>query len=128
MPRNSKDFYILFSKVDTANNKKDIAVVSGYNMIAQQIQQACLTQKGELMADPYFGSDYYSFIFSGKISMFGLQNKLESVIRYAVPTLYDVKVTIKNYTEELLKFDVGFSLSDSIKSQTLICSIEVPLS
>jgi hypothetical protein len=127
MPKNSKDFNIFFSKVTTANQIKDIAVVTGYNKIVQQIEQACLTQKGELMADPNFGSNYYSFKFSMGISLPALNSNIRNVIKYAIPTLYDVTVNTTEYTDEILKFDVTFTTNDTIKKQTMTCTLEVPL-
>lgn len=127
MATNSKDFSILFPKITTSNSIKDFAVVSGYNMIVQQIQQACLTQKGELMADPNFGSNYYSFKFAAGISNAALENALKNSIEYSVKSLYNVKVKINYYSNDLIQFTVTFTTGDGINKQTMNCNLEVPL-
>ena len=44
----TKDLNILGTKVITANNKKDISLVNGYNSYVQKIENICRTQKGEI--------------------------------------------------------------------------------
>lgn len=123
----SKDFSVLFPKITTTNQVKDFAMVTGYNMIVQQIQQACLTQKGELMADPNFGSNYYSYKFAAGVSLGALESALKNSIQYGVKSIYNVKVKINYYSNSLVQFTVTFSTSSGVSNQVMTCSIEVPL-
>jgi hypothetical protein len=127
MAINSKDFSILFPKISTSSEFKDIGMVTGYNMIVQQIEQACLTQKGELMADPIFGSNYYSYKYSAGISIPALENSLKNTITYGVKNIYNVSVKVSSYSDSLIQFNATFSIADGVNKQTMTCSIEVPL-
>jgi len=122
-----KDFSILMTKVSAANNKKDIGMVSNYNKIVQQIEQAAKVNKGELMADPFFGSNYFQFSFDGIADVAMMRTVIKDSIEYAIPDLINVSVELLENTETSLIFDINFTLSDFLNTQNNInCVIEVP--
>lgn len=127
MAKNTKDFSIFLTKVSTDNATKDFSVVTGYNMLVQQIEQACKVNKGELMADPYFGSDINQFLYSDQINKNFIQGFLSNSINYGVTDVNNVVVKNMNYGESSLTFEVEFSVSNSVNSQSVKCNIEVPL-
>ena len=115
------------SKVSTTNAKKDISLVSGYNKVVQQVEHASKVNRGELMADPFFGSSYYEYIFDGVSDISMMRVSIKNSIEYGIPDLINVSVELLENTEISLIFDVNFTLSDYINSQTDInCVIEVP--
>lgn len=128
MANNSKDFSILLTKVTTANSKKDISVVSGLNKIVQLIEQACKVNQGELMADYYFGSNFYQYKFTGLTNKSLLQATLAHTIQYAIPSITNITVLLTDVSDEYMTFDITFTTSNSVNSQiNSSCTIEVPL-
>ena len=122
-----KDFSILLSKVSTTNAKKDISLVSGFNKIVQQVDQSAKVNKGELMADPYFGSNMYQYIFDGLADIAMMRTSIQDSIEYGIPDIFNISVELIENTGFSLIFDVNFSTTDYINSQTDInCVIEVP--
>lgn len=123
MPR--KDFSILLEPVNTIYTKKDISMVSGYNYIVQSIEHIMKTQKGELISNMDLGSDYFSYSFGTQDKAF-LEINLAAYIQAAIPQIQNVKINMIYYNEDMLQFEVKFSLFDGIKSQNNIsCFIEV---
>lgn len=115
------------TKVTTSNDKKDISLVSNYNKIVQQIEQAAKTNKGELMADPYFGSNSFQFTYDGVTDIAMTRVSVKDSIEYAVPELLNLTVQLTENTDTSLIFDVNFSLSDYLNTQDNInCTIEIP--
>lgn len=124
---NLKDFNILGLKIDTAANKKDITLVSGYNSYIQQIENVLKTQKGELPSDPFFGSNYFNFIFNPtKLKSF-TEVDLGDYILSAIPSLSDVNVNIIYFDENKSIINVKFKTSTYLKKQNMECNIEVPI-
>lgn len=122
-----KDFSILMTKVTSANNKKDISIVSNYNKIVQQIEQSAKVNKGELMADPFFGSNYFQFSFDGIADVAMMRTVIKDSIEYSIPDLINLSVELLENTGTSLIFDITFSLSDYLNNQDNInCVIEVP--
>jgi len=128
MPKNSKDFDILLRKVTTSNTKKDISVVSGYNMIVQQIEQVCKSNQGELMADPYFGSNVYQYIYDNQYDKNLIELFVTNSIQYGVKSAYNVIVKMTESNSSYITFNIKFSLGNSVNNQkTIECNIEVPI-
>lgn len=127
MAKNTKDFSIFLTKVSSDNSTKDFSVVTGYNMLVQQIEQACKVNQGELMADPYFGSNINQFIYSDQINKNFIQGFLSNSINYGVSNISNVIVKNMNFSETYLNFEVEFSVSNSVNKQSVKCNIEVPL-
>lgn len=121
-----RDFSILLNQIETAQNKKDIAVVSGYNAVVQYIEHIMKTQKGELVSDMSLGSDYFSYIF-GSADGGGLELNIASYIQAAIPQITDVKVFLISQSDSILSFQIQFSILDGLKVQkNASCFIEVP--
>lgn len=121
-----RDFSILLNQIETAQNKKDIAVVSGYNAVVQYIEHIMKTQKGELVSDMSLGSDYFSYIF-GSADGGGLELNIASYIQAAIPQITDVKVFLVSQSDSILSFQIQFSILDGLKVQkNASCFIEVP--
>lgn len=128
MANNSKDFSVLLTKVTTTNSKKDISMVTGLNKTVQLVEQACKVNQGELMADYYFGSDFYQYKFTGLANTSMLQAMLSNSIQYSVPELSNVTVKLTEATDVTMNFDITFTTSDSVNKQVNAqCTIEVPL-
>lgn len=113
-----KDFSILLEKINTKAIKKDISMVSGFNAYSQYIENVCKTQKGELVADLNFGSDYFSYIFAGQNDVGGLEAALASYIQASIPQVYNVKVTLQYASETVYQFFIEYSLNNGINSQS----------
>lgn len=96
-------------------------------MLVQQIEQACKVNQGELMADPYFGSNINQFIYSDQINKNFIQGFLSNSINYGVSNISNVIVKNMNFSETYLNFEVEFSVSNSVNKQSVKCNIEVPL-
>lgn len=127
MAANSKDFSILMTKVSTANAKKDISLVTGDNKIVQIVEQACKVNQGELMADPYFGSNYFQYLFTGSGTKAETQINVKNSIEYAIPNIYNLSVQMSESTETSIVFNISFNTTDFINSQNGVeCIIEVP--
>lgn len=127
MAANSKDFSILMTKVSTANAKKDISLVTGDNKIVQIVEQACKVNQGELMADPYFGSNYFQYLFTGSGTKSETQINVKNSIEYAIPNIYNLSVQMSESTETSIVFNISFNTTDFINSQNGVeCIIEVP--
>lgn len=125
--QNLRDFNILGLKVVTANNKKDISLVSGYNSYAQKIEQVLKTQKGELPSDISIGTNYYDFIFNPLSYKALLESEMAAFVQYAIPTIFDVRAKISYYDSLKILVDVFYKTSTDLKQQTSTCTIEVPL-
>lgn len=123
-----KDFSIFLETATTTNNTKDFAVVSGFNSIVQQIEHVAKTHQNELISDMKFGSKFYDYIYSGNLDRSLINLSFSSAVQAALPSLSNVKVNMSYYSDNLIKFDVYFSLYDGIKKQeNIYCNIEVPL-
>jgi hypothetical protein len=128
MANNSKDFSILLTKVTTNNSKKDISMVSGLNKTVQLVEQACKVNQGELMADFFFGSNFYQYKFTGRVNPSMLQAMLANSVQYALPNLLNVTVKLVEATDDVMTFDITFTTSNSVNTQiNAQCTIEVPL-
>lgn len=123
----TKDLNILGLKVTTANNKKDIAMVSNYNSYVQKIEHICKLQKGEIPSDMNLGSDYYSFIFNPGANKPLLQNNLQNYIKVGIREISEVLVTIGYYDETKILLNVTFTIGNGVNQQKSACKIEVPL-
>jgi phage baseplate assembly protein W len=123
----AKDFSILLEPVTTSATKKDISLVSGYNAYAQYIENIMKTQKGELVTDMNFGTDYFTYIF-GTNDPGVLETNLSAYIAAAIPKITEVKVNLISQSNTTMDFQVFFSFYDGIKTQRNIsCFVEVPL-
>lgn len=124
----NKDFSIFLETVPSINNKKDFAVVSGYNSIIQQIEHVAKTHQNELISDMKFGSKFYDYIYSGNIDRNLINLTFESAIKSSIKNITNVRANMSYYSNSLIKFDVYFSLYDGIKNQeNIFCNIEVSL-
>jgi phage baseplate assembly protein W len=122
-----KDFSILLEKVETAQTKKDVGIVTGFNAISQYIEHILKTQKGELISDMNMGSDYFSYIF-GTNDPGLLELNLSAYIQAAIPKISDVRVDLLSQEDEQLSFQINFSIFDGIKTQNnASCFVEVDL-
>jgi hypothetical protein len=122
-----RDFSILLEKVDTAQTKKDVGIVTGFNAISQYIEHIMKTQKGELISDMNMGSDYFSYIF-GTNDPGLLELNLAAYIQAAIPQISDVRVDLLSQEDEQLSFQINFSIFDGIKTQNnASCFVEVDL-
>lgn len=121
-----QDFSILFEKIPSTGNKTDISMVSGFNSIVQKINHLFNTNKGELVSDKNFGSDYYVYLFDPLSNKTSLEANLANYIKASITNLSSVKVNLVSCTEDLLEFDVLFSYFDgSVLNENIFCSIEV---
>lgn len=124
----NKDFSILLEKIPSASEKTDIAMVSGYNSVIQKITHLFNTNKGELTSDKNFGSDYYVYLFDPVANKKNVEANLSHYIKASVPELSFVKVTLTEYTDAKLVFNVRFSYFDGLINKSNInCTIEVTL-
>jgi hypothetical protein len=124
---NLKDFNILGLKIDTSATKKDIAIVTGYNQYVQKIENVCKTQQGELPSSPYFGSNYFEFIFDPVSNKPFTEVNLEGFITNGVKGLGAVNVFITYFDEQKAILNINFTTSNYLKTQKMQCTIEVPL-
>lgn len=121
-----QDFSILLEPVQTTTSKKDISIVTGFNAISQYIEHVMKTQKGELISNMDLGSDYFSYIF-GTRDKSVLEFNIASYIEAAIPQLKNIKVTLTYFSEDILQFEVKFSIFNGgiKKQQNSSCFIEV---
>ena len=124
---NLKDFNILGFKVSTNASKKDIGIVSGYNMYVQKIENICKTQQGELPSSPSLGSNYYNLIFDPLSNKSFTEIDLDSFIKYGIKDIQNVKTQIVYADDQRCRINVKFLLSNYLKNQNMECTIEVPL-
>lgn len=123
-----KDFSILFEKISNTSGSKDIAMVSGYNSYAQQIEVVCKTQKGELVSDMNLGSNFYTYAFNGGTNQGLLESSLAAYIQAAIKTILNVKVKLQYFSENNFQFIVSYSVSDGISKTTAASAfVEVEL-
>lgn len=123
-----KDFSITLQKVKTSAITNDIGMVSGFNAIAQYIENITKTQKGEIPSDYNFGSDYFNYIFNGSADAGVMELKLAADIASKIPQLIDVRVSLIDFTETNINFEIFYSLNDGInKQKNSSCLIEVIL-
>lgn len=123
-----KDFSITLQKIKTSASTNDIAIVTGFNAITQYIENISKTQKGEVPSDVNFGSDYFNYIFNGNADPGVMELKLAADISSKIPELIDVKVSVVDFTETVVTFEVFYSLNNGItKQQNSSCFIEVKL-
>lgn len=128
MRTNSKDFSILLTKVSTSNAKKDISLVTGDNKYVQIIEHACKVNQGELVSNPFFGSNYFQYIFNGSGTKYTTERIVRNSIEYALPGVSNISVELIESSEISLTFNVSYSVTDSINSQNKVeCIIEVPI-
>jgi hypothetical protein len=113
----TKDFSILLEKVNTRATAKDISLVSGYNAYSQYIENVCKTQKGELVADINFGSDYFNYIFAGQADIGSLEAALAAYIEASITSITNVVVKTQNVTDTVFEFFITYSISDGINAQ-----------
>jgi len=123
-----KDFSILFEKIPTTSDTTDIAMVSGYNSIVQKITHLFNTNKGELVSDQNFGSNYYVYLFDPVSNKSTLEKNMAHYIEASIQGVMDVIVQLYYYSQSSLQFKITFSYFDGLKLQSNIyCSIEVSL-
>ena len=113
-----KDFSIFLEKINTKASKKDIAMVSGFNAYAQYIENVCKTQKGELVSDSNFGSDFFTYIFDGQADPGSLEAALGSYITASIPQISNVTVTLQYASQQSYQFFITYSLNNGIRSQS----------
>lgn len=122
-----KDFSILLEKVTTAQTRKDISTVSGFNAISQYIEHILRTQKGELISNMSLGSDYFTYIY-GTNDSGALELSLAAYIQSAIPKISDVQVRLLSQSNQLFQMQVSFSIFDGIRYQkNASCFVEVEL-
>jgi hypothetical protein len=123
----TKDLNILGQKVSTPANKKDIAVVSGFNSYVQKVENICKLQENEIPSDMGIGVDYYNFIFNPVANKYLTQSGISRSIKAAIPEFTSVDADIIYYSDNTITMDVEFTLSIQSKIQNSKCRIEVPL-
>jgi hypothetical protein len=123
----TKDLNILGQKVSTPANKKDIAVVSGFNSYVQKVENICKLQENEIPSDMAIGVDYYNFIFNPVANKYLTQSGISRSIKAAIPEFTSVDADIIYYSDNTITMDVEFTLSIQSKTQNSKCRIEVPL-
>jgi len=120
----TKDFNILFQKVITGSPKKDLAVVTNYNMYVQQIQNVCNTQKGEHL-NHNFGCNLFQYLFDRQGNQHLIETIVSSSIENNIPSLTNVKTSMVYADDTLIRFSIEFYIRDGIKTQNANCLIEV---
>jgi hypothetical protein len=113
-----KDFSIFLEKINSKSTKKDIALVSGFNAYSQYIENVCKTQKGELVSDSNFGSDYFKYIFDGQSDTGGLESSMAAYISASIPQISNVVVSLQYASQQSYQFFITYSLNDGIVSQS----------
>ena len=122
----TKDFDILFQKVNTSADKRDFAMVSGYNMYVQQIYNLCNTQKGEHL-NHNFGCNLFDYIFDAQTNRHLIETSIASSIEAFINTLSSVKAALVYSDQNLLRFNISFYVRNGISTETAFCTIEVKL-
>jgi hypothetical protein len=123
----TKDLNILGLKVTTANSKKDLSLVTGYNSYVQKIENICKTNKGELPSNINLGSDYYTFIFNPVGNKQIIETNLEAYIKNAIYDLTNIVVKVASFTTSQIILNISFSVKTGLTKQQLACTIEVDL-
>lgn len=124
----TRDFSILFEKIPTTSSTTDIAMVSGYNSIVQKITHLFNTNKGELVSDQNFGSNYFVYLFDPVSNKTTLESTMGHYIEASIQGVMNVVVQLYYYSQSSLQFKISFSYFDGLKLQSNIyCSIEVSL-
>ena len=124
----TKDFSILFEKVNTTSTKKDIAFVDGYNYFVQQIELILKSKKGELLSDKNMGSDIYSYQYNPRTNRQSMELLLRTNIEYSIKKIFNVRVILQYSSPEKMIFEVSFDSNYGTNTiTTSFCTIEVPL-
>lgn len=124
---NSKDFNILGLKIDSSNQKKDIAFVTDINSYVQKIENICRLEKGEIPSSLNLGVDYYAFIFDPISNQSTVEDNVSVGIKSGVKDIKQAKTKVIYYNDEKLILDVTFSLNYRTPEKTTTCRIEVDL-
>ncbi len=123
----TKDLNILCKKIETSANKKDIAVVSGYNSYVQKIENVCRVQENEIPSFMSLGVNYYDYIFNPVGEKTYIQMILSKSIKAAIPELVSTSTNIVFYDQEKLTIEVSFTTNSNSKNQKSLCRIEVKI-
>ena len=125
----TKDFSILLEKVSTTNTKKDLAFVEGTNSIVQQIENVLKTNKGENVSNMNFGANIRDYTYDLAVNRQIVTSTLRSVIKSSIRKIFDVSVSVNNYSDTVIIFDIMFSTEISLNARNKSsCQIEIPLS
>jgi len=121
-----KDFSILFEKIPSTGSKTDISMVSDYNSIVQKINHLFNTNKGELVSDKNFGSDYYTYLFDPIGNKKNIEANFSNYIKASIKNILKTKVELVECNETNLYFDIYFSYFDGkTLNENIYCSVEV---
>lgn len=123
----NKDFNILGLKIDTTNNKKDIAFVTDINSYVQKIENICRLQKGEIVSSTGLGTSYYSFVFDPYSNKNTLENEIANSILAGIRDIAAAKVKVVYYDDTKITLNVTFSLNYEKSTNKRTCKIEVDL-
>jgi hypothetical protein len=124
----TKDFSILFEKVNTSSTKKDISFVDGYNYFVQQIELILKSKKGEILSDKNMGTDIYSYQYNPRSNRQSMELLLRTNIEYSIKKIFNVQVNLQYSSPEKMIFEVSFDSNYGTNTITKsFCTIEVPL-
>ena len=120
----TKDFNILFQKVNSSTSSKDFAVVSDYNMYVQQIENVCKTQKGESLNNE-FGCNLFEYLFDRQANKHVIETVIAASIESSIPNVTSSSVTMIYADDDLMRFNINFYIRDGLKNQNSSCTVEV---
>ncbi len=105
---NKIDFDILLTTIQSANDRQDVALVSGIYNTAQQIKNVVLMNRSDNAFNYSLGTDINSFLSGNMTNAWVAVDAINTSVSYAVRDVYNIRTKIVNNTGTLtiiIKFD-----------------------
>jgi hypothetical protein len=91
---NKIDFDILLTTIQSANDRQDVALVSGIYNTAQQIKNVVLMSRSDNAFNYSLGTDINSFLSGNMANAWIAVDTINTSVTYAVKDVYNIKTKI----------------------------------
>lgn len=110
------DFDILLSTIPSANDRQDVALITGSYNIAQQIKNVVLLDRAENTFNYSLGTNIKTFLNGNMSNLYIVVDQINRAIEYAVKNVYKVRTKITNNSGILtivVKYDYSTKTASS---------------
>ena len=122
------DFEILLTPSASTSTAKDISLVKGMSLVAQQIKNIVSMGDKELPFSKLIGSSIQNYILKNKLSSIFLNESINSSIKYSIKDIFNISSSISQQSGKpgILTVSIRFDYKNkNFESKNNLVTVEV---
>ena len=98
---------------------------SEHDLILENVKRIILTQKGERVGEPDFGSNVKTFLFMPQVFVSDIINEIKNSIEKFEPRVKVESCTISSTEDEVVKIDLKLNIISTNESENLEVEVAI---